>query len=69
MHLCYNDYSPKRDTKGDGNMQVYLTWYRDMRNGETHLWGVYGTAEKAESEKRKAEELDLLAWVNEEEVQ
>lgn len=50
-------------------MKVYLTWYRDMRNGETHLWGVYGTAEKAESEKRKAEELDFLAWVSEEEVQ
>lgn len=69
MHLCYNEYSSKGNTKGEGNMKVYLVWYRNTETHKTYLWGIYDTAEKAESNKRTAEDMDYMAWVNEEEVQ
>lgn len=49
-------------------MKVYLVWYRDTTAHDTHLWGVYETAEKAEAQKEEARELSYMAWVNEEEV-
>jgi hypothetical protein len=50
-------------------MKVYLVWYRNSETHEAHLWGIYDTAEKAESNKHTAENIGFLAWVNEEEVQ
>ena len=50
-------------------MKVYLVWYRNTETHKTHLWGIYGTEEKAESNKRTAEDMDYMAWINEEEVQ
>ena len=50
-------------------MKVYLVWYRNTETHKTYLWGIYDTAEKAESNKRTAEDMDYMAWVNEEEVQ
>lgn len=50
-------------------MKVYLVWYRNTETHKTHLWGIYDTEEKAESNKRTAEDMDYMAWINEEEVQ
>ena len=50
-------------------MKVYLVWYRNTETHKTYLWGIYDTAEKADSNKRTAEDMDYMAWVNEEEVQ
>ena len=50
-------------------MKVYLVWYRNSETHEAHLWGLYDTVEKAESNKRTAENIGFLAWINEEEVQ
>lgn len=49
-------------------MKVYLVWYRNTYTHETHLWGVYGTEEKAQEERKIADELDYITWINEEEV-
>lgn len=46
---------------------VYLVWYMTA-NCEKHLWGVYGTEEKANEAKKDANECDYTAWVNDEEV-
>ena len=71
MHLCYNKYSSKGNTKGDGTMEnkVYILWYRNTETHRTSIWGIYGTEEKAESNKRTAEDIGFICWINEEEVQ
>lgn len=69
MRLCYNDYSSKRNMKGDGNMKVYILWYRNTFAHETHIWGIYGTEEKAQEARKVADKMDYITWINEEEVQ
>ena len=60
---------PKGTRKETEVMKVYLVWYRNTETHKTHLWGIYDTEEKAESNKRAAEDMDYMVWINEEEVQ
>lgn len=49
--------------------KVYVLWYRNTETHRTNIWGIYGTEEKAESNKRTAEDIGFICWINEEEVQ
>lgn len=49
--------------------KVFVLWYRNTETHYTGIWGIYATEEKAESNKRTAEDLDFICWINEEEVQ
>lgn len=50
-------------------MKVYILWYRDTLTHKTHMWGIYGTEEKAQEVRKIADKMDYITWINEEEVQ
>lgn len=48
--------------------KVYILWYRNTFTHETHMWGIYGTREKAQEDRKVADKMDYITWINEEEV-
>lgn len=49
--------------------KVYILWYRNTFAHETHMWGIYGTRERAQEVRKVADKMGYVTWINEEEVQ
>jgi hypothetical protein len=62
---------PKGTRKETASMEnkVFILWYRNTFTHETHMWGIYGTRERAQEARKVADKMDYITWINEEEVQ
>lgn len=55
--------------EGVESMKVYILWYRDTFAHETHMWGIYGTEERAQEARKVADKMGYITWINTEGVQ